>query len=215
MLVPIRSQSILILTCLFLALAGGCSSGINLQVKSEVPMPLATRLPLVLGIHYPEHFRDYVYSEDSATRKDWSIDFRDSRLSLFEQILPTMFTSVKPVDDVSTEAAVLVDLILEPDVLEAQFALPEETRTDMYEAWIKYAIKLYEPGGDTVSEWQVTGYGKTPTAMFTSKEEGLNTAVSLALRDIGARFVLDLRNAPGMREWLTDKINCAEYPHLC
>ena len=51
--------------------------------------------------------------------------------------------------------------------------------------------------------------------MFTSKEEGLNEAINLALRDIGARFVLDFRKAPGMREWLSGKINCTEYKHLC
>ncbi len=207
-------QAVRLLLCLLLTLAGACSSGINLQVKGNLPTPLASRIPLTLAVHYPENFREYIYTEDSKTRKGWSIDYRQTRLAMFDQVLPTMFESVSS-SIMEGSTAATADLVLEPDVMETQLALPQETRSDMYEAWIKYRIKLYEPGGKIISEWQLTGYGKSPTAMFTSKEAGLNSAVNLALRDIGARFVLDFRKAPGVREWLAGKINCNEYQHLC
>ena len=200
-----------VLLYFMLILAGGCASGINLQVEGKLPTPLATRFPLTLAVNYPDSFREYIYKENSKSRKSWSIDYRQPRMALFEQILPSMFQAVAPVSKEGTVA----DLVLEPEVMDTQFALPQETHSDMYEAWIKYGIKLYEPGGKIISEWQLTGYGKSPTAMFTSKEEGLNEAINLALRDIGARFVLDFRKAPGMREWLSGKINCTEYKHLC
>ncbi|MEX2352809.1 MAG: hypothetical protein WD709_01385, partial [Gammaproteobacteria bacterium] len=124
-----------------LFLLSGCSSGIKLQVQSEVPAPLAARVPLSLGVYYNENFRDYVFKEDTESRKDWIIDNRESRLSLFEQILPSMFNSVIPLDGTQAQGQP-VDVILEPEVLEMQLALPKETRTDMYEAWIKYGIKM-------------------------------------------------------------------------
>jgi hypothetical protein len=204
-------QTTRVLFCFLLTLAGGCASGINLQVEGTLPVPLASRYPLTVSVNYPDNFREYIYKEDSTSRKNWSIDYRQPRMAMFEQILPSMFQAVAP----AAEGTTGVDLVLEPQVIETQVALPQETHSEMYEAWIKYGIKLYEPGGKIITEYQLTGYGKTPTAMFTSKEEGLNEAVNLALRDIGARFVLDFRKAPGMRDWLAGKINCSEYQYLC
>lgn len=205
-----------VLSCLLLALISACSSSVKLQVKGELPTPLATLYPLNLGVHYTDNFLNQIYQENTKERENWNIDYRQPRKTLLDQILPTMFQSVLPVTAVSvpTDGAV-IDAILEPDLVETQFALPDETQTDNYEAWIKYTIKLYQPDGKLISEWQLTGYGKTPTAMFTSKTDGLNTAVTYALRDIGARFVLDFRKAPGVQQWIAGKINCAEYPYLC
>jgi len=205
-----------VLSCLLLALISACSSSVKLQVKGELPTPLATLYPLKLGVHYTDNFLNQIYQENTKERENWNIDYRQPRKTLFDQILPTMFQSVLPVTTVSAPTdGTAIDAILEPDLVETQFALPDETQTDNYEAWIKYTIKLYQPDGKLISEWQLTGYGKTPTAMFTSKTDGLNTAVTYALRDIGARFVLDFRKAPGVQQWIVGKINCAEYPYLC
>lgn len=203
-----------LLVWVFLFLLSGCGSSVNLQVQSEVPVPLTTRVPLNLGVYYNENFLDYVFREDSDARQDWLIDNRASRLSLFDQILPSMFNSVKPLTSkqAGDEA---VDVILEPEVLEMQVALPKETRSDMYEAWLKYGMNMYHPDGRLITRWQLTGYGKTPTAIFSSNEKGLNSAIELALRDIGAKLVLGFPQAPGVREWLQGKIDCTEYPGLC
>lgn len=202
---------------LLLSLAAGCSSSINLQVGGEkLPTPLASQIPLTLGVHYNDNFRNYIFKENSEAREDWTIDYQQPRLTLFDQILPTMFQTVESITDIKAPGASAgLDVILEPDVIETQVALPEETHSDNYEAWIKYGIKLYQPDGEVISEWQLTGYGRSPDTMFTSKQQGLNAAINLALRDIGARFVLDFRKAPGVREWLASKINCTELPHLC
>lgn len=125
-----------------------------------------------------------------------------------------MFNSVNNIDSPTTTEG-NIDIILEPEVLDMQVALPEETHTDMFEAWIKYGIKIYNPGGNLLTEWQLTGYGKTHTAMFKNKESGLNTAITMALRDLGAKIILDFSNVPEVRNWLPSKIDCAQYPNLC
>jgi len=195
-------------------LVAGCSSGMKLQVQSQVPTPLATQLPLTLGIYYNENFRDYVFSENSDMRKEWTIDSRKSRVSLFEQILPSMFSAVKPLTGIQSGDQA-IDIIFEPEVIDMQVSLPRETRSDMYEAWLKYGIKIYHPDGNLITEWQISGYGKAPDATFSTNERGLNSAIELALRDIGAKLVLDFPKAPGMREWLVSKIDCSRYPGIC
>ena len=203
------------ITSLFLmVIISGCGDDLNLQVKSEVPTPLASQLPLDLGIYYNDNFKNFVFKEDSESRGLWTIDNRASRLALFNEILPSMFKTVNPVENV-TVMDPLLDIILEPEVMEMQVALPQETQSDMFEAWIKYVIKMYKPGGELITQWQITGYGKTHTAMFKNKERGLNTAINMALRDLGAKMVLDFPRAPGVKNWLASTIDCAQYSYLC
>lgn len=201
---------------LLLTLTGACSSGINLQVDGQLPTPVSSQLPLSMGVHYNDNFRNNIFKENTEARQNWTIDYRVTRQQLFDQILPSMFRTVTLVEEPDAPPTdPVLDAILEPDVLETQVALPQETHSDMYEAWVKYGMKLYLPDGQLISDWQITGYGKAPTSMFTSRQDGLNNAITIALRDLGAKLVLEFRNAPGVRDWLSGKINCAEYPHLC
>jgi len=194
----------------------GCSTGVNLQVQSQVPVPLVTKLPLDLGVYYNENFREYVFKENAEDRQDWVIDNRESRISLFNQVLPSMFRSVSPVEDITSPGnSNLLDAIIEPEVVEMQLALPSETNLDLYEAWIRYNIKIHNPQGDLISQWQVTGYGKSPVETFSSNSKGLNNAIEIAMRDIGAKIALGFPHAPGVREWLSAKIDCSQFAHLC
>jgi len=200
-----------------LLLVTGCASNtVNLQVVSEVPAPVVQRIPLTMGIYYDDKFRNYVFKENSEDRENWMIDNRVSRLALFLGILEAMFNQVKPITDPNDNAVVsAVDAIMTPEVLDMQVSLPRETLTDSYEAWIKYTIRLYQPKGNLISEWPVTGYGKASTELFKSKEKGLNTAINQALRDIGAKIALTYTKHPDVYDWLVTKINCSEYSALC
>jgi len=205
------------LSCwLLLALTGACSSGINLQVDGQLPTPVSSQLPLTMGVYYNENFRNNIFKENTEARQDWTIDYRVTRQQLFDQILPSMFRTVTQLEQPAAPPGdPVLDAILEPDLIETQVALPQETHSDMYEAWIKYGMKLYNPDGAVISNWQITGYGKAPTAMFTSRQDGLNNAIKIALRDLGAKLVLEFRKAPGVSDWLSGKVNCTEFPHLC
>ena len=86
-----------------------------------------------------------------------------------------------------------------------QFALPDETKTDFYEAWVKYNMELYNRDGSRIANWSVTGYGKSSTEFMKSRDKGLNAAVNQALRDAGAKFALGFPKVSDVGAWLEQR----------
>lgn len=197
-----------ILPLLVLTLAlGGCSNSINLRTEAEVPKPLIAEIPLRVGVHFDEEFRNYLYEEDTEDRPDWRIDNSASRIALFEQVLSSMFSRVQSVGNIEA-AGNNIDAIISPKVEEMQLALPQETYSDYYEAWIKYSIRLYTPDGELVTEWPVTGYGKSAKGFLSSRDKGLHSAIGMALRDVGAKLALGFPQASPVKQWLAAKTPC-------
>ena len=95
-----------------------------------------------------------------------------------------------------------VDLVFTPAIEEFQLALPQKTRLDSYEVWVKYNMRLTKPDGDQVADWVLTAYGKTSTETMQSTETGINDATTNALRDLGSNFSLSFSNVPDVRDWL-------------
>ena len=190
-----RMNSRLLFTICLLLMLTACEQSISLKVDSEIPTPLLTRMPVRMGVFYHQQFRNYVYEENSDDRPNWKIDSGESHVALFEQLLPSMFQEVREV--AGTTAGTTVDAVFSPNVAEMQFALPAETKTDFYEAWIKYNMALYNQDGDQIANWSVTGYGKSSTQFMKSRDKGLNAAVNQALRDAGAKFALGFPESRG------------------
>lgn len=187
---------------------------LNLRTESELPTPVVARIPLNVGIYYDDKFKHYVYKEDSEDRPNWAIDNSPSRLELFNQVLPSLFRNTTPVSGTSA-SGVPVDAIIAPQVDEMQLALPGETRSEFYEAWVKYDIRLYQPDGSLIAQWPVTGYGKAEEAIFKSRNKGLNEAITQAMRDVGAKLALGFPKVEGVRDWLKSKTTCTEYSAVC
>lgn len=190
----------LLLAGIFLLLAG-CAPSLRLTVESEIPSPLTVQTPLAVGIYYDEAFRHYVYEENSEERRNWRIESGAAHVAMFDRILPSMFRSVTHVGKIPVaDDPSGLDGVISPRVEEMQFALPKETQTDFYEAWIKYTIRLYNPAGELIGEWPVIGYGRTATEFLKDEKEGLNFAINLALRDAGAKLALGLEKRTEVRE---------------
>lgn len=179
----------------------GCSN--NLVVKGNFPTPMVDKLPLVLGVHYDDSLKNYVYVEANEDREEWTINNGAAQVKLFSTILPGMFTAVVEVDEmgppINHQGA---DLIFSPLIEQFQYSLPRETRINVYEIWIKYNMRVFTPQGDLVADWIMTAYGKTPTAFIKSKEEALNEAMVVALRDAGASLSIGFGRVPEIRAWL-------------
>jgi hypothetical protein len=188
-------------------LLAGCTSSFNLQTQAQVPTPVVSQLPLTMGIYYDDNFRHYVYEENTDDRKNWHIDNSKSRIALFQQILPSMFQKVQEVSGTSATAGEQVDAILSPQVEEMQLSLPKETYSDLYEAWIRYKIQLFQPDGELIAEWPLTGYGKAEKGFFNNRSKGLNSAIDQALRDIGAKLAIGFSKQEAVRRWLDGRNN--------
>ena len=177
-----------------------CEQSMSLRVDSEIPTPVIARMPVTMGVLYRDELRNYVYEENSDERPNWKIESGSSHVALFEQILGSMFEQTKEV--AATDSDATVDAVLAPSVAEMQFALPAETKSDFYEAWIKYDMELYNRDGSPVANWSVTGYGKSSTEFMKSRDKGLNAAVNQALRDAGAKFALGFSRVEEIGAWL-------------
>ena len=180
-----------------------CEQSMTLRVESEIPIPVIERIPVKIGVFYQDELRNYVSEENSDERPKWKIDSGSSHVYLFEQILSSMFQEVTEV--AGTTAVATVDAVLAPRVAEMQFALPAETKTDFYEAWVKYDMELYNQDGSRIANWSVTGYGKSSTEFMKSRDKGLNAAVNQALRDAGAKFALGFPMVAEISAWLEQK----------
>ena len=185
--------------CLLLILAA-CEQSVSLKVDTEIPAPVIARMPVKMGVFYRDELRNYIYEENSEDRPNWKIDSGSSHVALFNQIISSMFVETKEVG--GTTADTTVDAVLSPSVAEMQFALPAETKTDFYEAWVKYNMELYNRDGSRIAGWSVTGYGKSSTEFMKSRDKGLNAAVNQALRDAGAKFALGFRKVADVSSWL-------------
>lgn len=99
-----------------------------------------------------------------------------------------------------------VDALLVPQIREFQFSLPAQTRTDIYEVWIRYRILLYAPDGSEITRWDVYGYGKADRqnyiALGTQRSDALTDATVWALRDAAAFISFYFPQASGVEEWL-------------
>jgi hypothetical protein len=203
------------LYCMLLVLITGCNRSLALKVESDVPMPLVSKIPITMGVYYDDAFRNYTYREDTPDRKNWVIESGASQVALFNQVLPSMFREVRQLETppAAGSSANGAKAVLAPVIEEMQFSLPQETRLDMYEVWIKYRIRLLEADGDVITEWPLTAYGKTETEFMKNREQGLNGAMELALRDAGAKLALGFPEAVEVKEWLAGKLEeCTGQP---
>jgi hypothetical protein len=86
--------------------------------------------------------------------------------------------------------------------VELQYAIPAHTNIKIYEIWMRYQLTLLKPTGESISEWTMTSYGKTPTAFLQSDEDAVNFAAVMALRDAGANFASNFTKVPEVEAWL-------------
>ena len=203
-------------TCLLSGLLAACiSQSINVKVESDIPVPLVAAIPLDMGVYYDPALSGYTYTEDSTDRPDWKVDSGAAQVSMFEQVLTPMFRSVTQVRSPQGGEAAAVAGVITPQVEEMQFALPNETKTEIYEAWIKYKLQL-RADGQLIAEWPVTGYGKTEDALLTQRDDGLSTAINLAMRDAGAKLAIGFEKVPEIRRWLAQRTHdCQRYADAC
>ena len=87
-----------------------------------------------------------------------------------------------------------LDGVLAPTIDQVQFSTPEQTRSDFYEVWIRYRMRLFDADGTMRKEWPLIGYGKANNRNGGDASECLNEATIWALRDAAAVLAFELRD---------------------
>ncbi|MFU8877437.1 MAG: hypothetical protein ACNA7E_04790 [Wenzhouxiangellaceae bacterium] len=103
-----------------------------------------------------------------------------------------------PVAEQADVAAVLV-----PQPVTLQLALPELSPVGAFEAWVRYRIRLLDPVGEVLDEWEVAGYGQQGSAGFGGgRKTGIAEAIERAHRDLGARLIFGFSERDEVRNRL-------------
>lgn len=190
------------LTLLAALLLAGCGVS-NVVIEGNFPTPNISKLPLTVAVYYDPALRDFAYIEYSETGKEeFNIESGASHIQLFNAVLPAMFDRVVIIESMEEAQTGGIDAVFAPVIEEFQLALPDKTKLDVYEVWIKYNMRLLTAEGDYIADWVLTSYGKTPEESLRSDEASINAAAVVALRDLASSFSLTFTEVPEVRDWL-------------
>ncbi|MEK9649134.1 MAG: hypothetical protein VW337_08495, partial [Gammaproteobacteria bacterium] len=174
-------------------------------IEGSFPAPLVQKIPLTIGVIYDDAFSNHSFIEINDTTGDdqYIINSGASQIALFNTMLPAVFEEVVQLDNLESASNYgELDAVFLPAIEEFQVGLPQKTRLNVYEIWVKYNMRLARANGDYIADWVMTAYGKSPEETFQSVDAGVNDAANVALRDLAASFTLGLSNIPEVNEWL-------------
>ena len=176
------------------ALLTACSS--NFVVDAEFPRPLVEPIPVNGELVITDEFSSYVFVEDTEARDDLEVDISSAQVKLFETITEHLFGGSDNPQHL---------LVITPSLEDFQYAIPRETRAEVYEIWLKYRVQVMSKEGEPIADWLITGYGKTPTAFMKSRQQSIDLATTIALRDVGGQLSIGFSRQPDIKAWLDDR----------
>jgi hypothetical protein len=190
---------------LLLALLAGCAS--QVEVDADFPTPLIEPLPVSVGVLMDEALTGYEHFEEIPDQITWTIRLGSANKLMLEQLLASMFAATAPVTALPTpETQSPFDGVIKPELEKFEFEVPVRGRDNFAEVWMQYRLKLYEPDGDLIADWPVSGYGKSEI-MRSKREDSLNQAAIVAMREAGAAIVTQFPAQPQVEYWLQERQN--------
>ncbi len=212
-------KSLLFLISLLVLLCSGCGTR-QVVVEGRFPAPLMEPYPITLGVVYSDEFANHEFYDEAVGRNesDWLVRTGDAQVDLWNTLLGGMFERVVVIKDHDSLHAIdgTIDAVLVPYVEDLQYTIPLHTNIKVYEIWMRYRFRLVDvasihdhDNGDisyhpteSFADFQLSAYGKTPTAFLQTDEEAVNLAAVVALRDAGAHFATAFERVPEVASWL-------------
>ena len=187
----------------------GCASVVT--VEADFPTPLVETLPVRVGLLFDEALTTYEYFEKIPQQATWTIYLGAANEFMLGGLFETMFLETRAVSELPLTSTDLyrLDGVLRPELEIFEFDVPIGQRDEFVEVWMQYRLKLYEPDGALVAEWPVSGYGK---AELGKKEESLQRATIVAMREVGAVISTRFAEQPEVEYWLQERRNAAALP---
>lgn len=193
---PMRNMIGLVL--LTMALLGGCTS--NVRVDETFPVVVAEPRDMNAVLVMNREFRTYQASPNEKT----NITIGSSQVDLMTKAFSGLFASVTVVSS-KDQIGPDTDLVIIPSVREVQLSTPTESYLNVYEVWIKYNLDIETPDGVPIDSWFLPAYGKTPYSFLFSRGLAVETATVVALRDAGAKLMLDFFRIPAIYGWMQQR----------
>lgn len=175
----------------------GC--GASVPVMSEFPTPLVRPVDARVGILLDDALTSYEHEENLAQHSRWSIQLGDANSALFGPLIESMFTETTVISELPATAD--LDAVMRPQLDKFEFDVPVGSDAKFVEVWLQYTMHLTGPDGTVISEWPVTGYGKSKVGRLRNNES-LRKAAVRAMREVGAQIVTKFSSQPGIEAWL-------------
>lgn len=191
-----RRHQPLCIALVLVTLLAGCAT--HVEVAGEFPKPVIRTLPVSTTLVLEPEFRTYRFAITEP--REVSLAVGESQADMFRTVTSAMFRMLTNAETLAPPAT--TDLILLPRVEEVQIATPADTQLKIFEVWVRYRIHLYDATGNTIAEWPLAAYGKTPSRLLESDGDALEQAAVMALRDAGAALIIGFTQVPGVADWL-------------
>ena len=202
-----HSMTRLLLLLTTLLILAGCSSSASVQIDRNFPSVLAKPKPIAASIVLTEEFSNYIAQPNDKT----VIDLGSAQVQVMKNAFAGLFNKVEFItntDQITTDNG----LIITPSVREVQVSTPSDNYLNVFEVWIKYNLDIADSNGDPIVSWFMPAYGKTPDAFMASKPKAIEEASIIALRDSGAKLMLDFYRIPAIYGWLREQQRLEQSP---
>ena len=185
------------LTLLAALVLSACTANVRVdeQFPNVVSMPRDLSATLVMN----KEFRQQVVEPAEHI----VIQLGSAQVELLTKAFSGLFSEVNVVD-AKAKVKPGTDLVITPEVLQVQISTPAESYLNIYEVWIKYRMAIETPEGTAVDSWFLPAYGKTPDSTLLSRTRAVESATIVALRDAGAKLILDFYRIPAVHGWMRE-----------
>lgn len=187
-------SALIVLAALLLVGCGGTS---NVLIQQDFPNVVFEPRDIKAAIVFNDAFRTY----KAAPVEDVSIDIGNAQVELLSNAFRGLFTGVTT-HQTREQVPEGTELVITPSVLEVQLSTPSDSYLNVYEVWIKFNLDIETADGVAVDSWFMPAYGKTPDSFMTSRSEAIEEAAIVALRDAGAKLILDFYRIPSVYSWM-------------
>jgi hypothetical protein len=175
----------------------GCSSTTELRIEEDFPNVVFEPRDFKAAVVFDSGFRAYQARPNDQT----FIDIGSAQVDLLSKAFRGLFREVE-VLSARAQLGPDTDIVITPSVLEVQLSTPSDSYLNVYEVWIKYNLDIESADGEAIDSWFMPAYGKTPDSFMLSRTEAIKEATIVALRDAGAKLLLDFFRIPSVYSWM-------------
>jgi len=174
-----------------------CGGAANIMVDQQFPNVVFEPRDIKAAIVFDPAFSTY----KATPIEDVTIDIGTAQVDLWSKAFRGLFAEVTTHQNRS-EVPEGTELVITPSVLEVQLSTPSDSYLNVYEVWIKFNLDIETADGEAIDSWFMPAYGKTPDSFMTSRTEAIEEAAIVALRDAGAKLILDFFRIPSVYSWM-------------